>query len=249
MSVSITTCLYRRVEFLPNLIAMVRAQDYPHALTEWLLLDDSPEPTALFKTLPLHSAQREGVHAFDLDGIAVYYYHQATKIPLGAKRNILNQKAQGDYIVIFDDDDYYPPTRISHGVARLREHPGLALAGANRMYMAFGPLIYEVGPYGPNHATGASLMYTRQYAQTHRFDGTNVAEESPFTNHWTEPLVPLDSRQSLLAMAHGRNTINKWDYLRPEKGYLNRVIHLTNLKLSDFIRPEGPIYAFFNGLV
>ena len=38
---------------------------------------------------------------------------------LGAKRNFMHDKCKGSIIVYMDDDDYYPPDRISHAVEKL----------------------------------------------------------------------------------------------------------------------------------
>lgn len=59
---------------------------------EWLIADDSPEPSTYFSTL-----------ADD----RVHYLHLAHRMSLGAKRNLLNEHARGEIIVHFDDDDYY----------------------------------------------------------------------------------------------------------------------------------------------
>ncbi len=235
-TVSIATCLYGRTEFLPQLVRLVAAQDYPHAYTEWIILDDSPEENTTFKALPLldrhgpFGPPLDGIIPLSLDGIAVYYYHLRFKIPLGTKRSALNSKCRGDYIAIFDDDDYYPPCRLSHGVAQLRANPQYALAGSSRLfiYAVKTGLIYQVGPFGANHATAATLIYTRTYGLTHDFGQGHCAEETVFTKQFTEPLLQLDPRQTILVMAHGANTIDKHPFLTQARG--------TALRLTDFIK-------------
>ena len=59
---------------------------------EWLIVDDSPEPSAYFSTVT---------------DDRVRYLHVAHRMSLGAKRNLLNEHARGEIIVHFDDDDYY----------------------------------------------------------------------------------------------------------------------------------------------
>ena len=53
----------------------------------------------------------------------VKYFKYDTKMKLGKKRNLLHEKSKGDIIVYMDDDDYYPPQRVSHAVQKLQEHP------------------------------------------------------------------------------------------------------------------------------
>ena len=50
----------------------------------------------------------------------VKYFKYEEKMSLGKKRNITNEKAKGDIIIYMDDDDYYPPDRVSHAILMLR---------------------------------------------------------------------------------------------------------------------------------
>ena len=56
---------------------------------------------------------------------------------LGQKRNIMHEKSKGDIIVYMDDDDYYPPQRVSHAVNMLQTHPNALCAGASEIYIWF----------------------------------------------------------------------------------------------------------------
>ena len=60
--------------------------------------------------------------------------------PIGWLRNRCLELAleQGaDYIVFWDDDDYYPPTRVSHAVEMLVSHPEALCAGSSEIYIYF----------------------------------------------------------------------------------------------------------------
>jgi len=61
---------------------------------EWLILDDSPEPSPYF---------------LGLADPRVRYQHSATRLTIGAKRNLLAEQAGAPVIAHFDDDDYYAP--------------------------------------------------------------------------------------------------------------------------------------------
>ena len=50
---------------------------------------------------------------------------------LGAKRNELNRLAKGGIIVAMDDDDYYPPDRVSSVVEAFKKNPKIELAGSS----------------------------------------------------------------------------------------------------------------------
>ena len=101
--VSVITPTYNRPEFLRKLFHGVRAQDYQHV--EWLILDDSPVPCA----------------AFTDEDRNISYQHIDRKLSIGEKRNILVDRARGEIIVHFDDDDYYAPQYVSRMVHSLGE--------------------------------------------------------------------------------------------------------------------------------
>jgi len=227
--VSIVTCTYNRALFYNNLKRVVAQQDYPHDFLEWIIVDDSTESNAnKFPAL--------------LDGISIRYFHLKQKIPLGKKRDFINRITKGKYIVNFDDDDYYPPTRVSHAVEMLSS-TGLNIAGCSVMFMYFckNKNIYQLGPYGNNHATAATLAYTKEYTKTHTFfdpANGNYGEESIFTNNWQEKMAQLDPIKTTLTLSHTDNTIEKTMFLEEKYGQLNRSIKLTSLTLSDFMNEE-----------
>ena len=80
---------------------------------EWIIIDDSDESVEhLFK----------GVEC-------VKYFRYEEKLKLGRKRNLMHEKSKGEILVYMDDDDYYPPDRVTHAVDRLRARPNALAAG------------------------------------------------------------------------------------------------------------------------
>ena len=70
---------------------------------EWIIIDDG---TDKIENLVTHHPN-------------VKYFYYDTKMTLGKKRNLMHEKSCGDILVYMDDDDYYPPERISHAVSKL----------------------------------------------------------------------------------------------------------------------------------
>ena len=237
--VSIVTCTYQRQQFFENLKNMVRAQDYPHNKLEWIIIDDTPD------------LDSSAVFPKDLDGIRVEYIYLKKKIALARKRTLLNHKANGVYIVNMDDDDYYPPCRVSHAVERLRAS-GKAIAGNSKMFMYFTKdgSVYQLGPYRENHGTAATLAFTKEYTKTHDFGHDNYAEEGVFTSDWSTPMENLDPMKTVLAMSHTNNTIEKTMFLEERHGHLGRTVHETKLTIDNFVNPtkEKEVYDFYKGL-
>jgi len=196
-TVSIVTPTYRRHAFIAQLLRCVRLQDYPQHLIEVVILDDSPAPLVSqedWKT-----------------GLDVRLYRSETRVPLGEKRNRLNRFADGQIIVAFDDDDYYPATRVSHAVQSLQAS-GRKLAGSTVMLTWFTEdgTLAAFGPFHPNHSCNAAFAYTRGYARRHAYDpGAPLREEPSFTRNFSEPMVQLDPAKTMLAIAHQANTVPK----------------------------------------
>jgi glycosyltransferase involved in cell wall biosynthesis len=225
--------------FFENLKNIVKAQDYPHHLIEWIIIDDTPD------------IDSSVVFPSDLDGIKVYYYYLKKKVSLAKKRTLLNHKAKGVYIVNMDDDDYYPICRVSHAIERLQAS-GKQLAGSSKMFMYFSKdaSIYQLGPYRDNHGTAATLAYTKEYTLTHDFGDGNYAEEGVFTEEWNTPLEQLDPMKTVLALSHSNNTIEKTIFLEEKYGHLGSTVHETKLTLKDFIdeETEMQVHQFYKNL-
>lgn len=135
--------------------------------------------------------------------------------PIGWMRNRcldLALEHGADIIVFWDDDDYYPPTRISSGIKALEENPDADIAGSSRMFVLLvrENVLMETGPFGSTHATAATWTLRRRYAETHRFLDTKVrGEELDFTNEWTADLVQVPPEETIVVLGHGRNTVDK----------------------------------------
>ena len=117
--VSICISTFNRRPFIPYTIKCFNHQDYPKDKMEWIIIDDG---TDLIEDL-----------VCDIPQVKYYKYHK--KMQLGQKRNLMHEKSKGDIIVYMDDDDYYPPQRVSHAVNMLQTHPNALCAGASEIYM------------------------------------------------------------------------------------------------------------------
>ena len=102
--VSVITPTRNRDRFLKNALTYFRSQDYKNI--EWLILDDSPQAAECLD---------------DLTDENIFYQHMDRQISIGEKRNILIERARGEIIIQFDDDDYYAPNYVSFMVSALND--------------------------------------------------------------------------------------------------------------------------------
>lgn len=103
-AVSIITPSFNRQALLEAQHGIVSAQTVGDF--EWLILDDSPHPSAYFT---------------GLEDPRVRYTHMSERMMVAAKRNWLCERAKAPVIAQFDDDDYYAPNYLAVMLARLEQ--------------------------------------------------------------------------------------------------------------------------------
>ena len=119
--VSICTPTFNRRPFIPYIKKCFENQTYPKEKMEWIIIDDGFDPVGdLFEDVP-----------------QAKYFYFPEHMSLGKKRNLMHSKCSGDIIVYMDDDDYYPPERVSHAVETLMSNPTALVAGSSEMHIYF----------------------------------------------------------------------------------------------------------------
>jgi len=232
--VSICTPTFNRRPFIQTMLACFRNQTYPKEQMEWIIVDDG---TDKIEDL-IVQANIPQIQYFALD----------TKIPLGEKRNYMHKKAKGDIIVYMDDDDYYPPERVSHAVDMLLQNPTKDIAGSSRMFIYYKHdlhTMYQCGPYGENHATAGTFAFRKSLLmQTQYENHACLGEEKSFLKDFTIPMVQLDPLKTILVFSHEHNTFDKRKMLENKNPQYFREC---NAQVRDFIRKkeEEDIYSFF----
>jgi glycosyltransferase involved in cell wall biosynthesis len=211
--VSICTPTFNRRPFIPFMIKCFEQQTYPKDRIEWIIIDDGTDPIEeLVKDVP-----------------QVKYYYYKEKMILGKKRNLMHTKCRGDIIIYMDDDDYYPPERITHAVQTLIDNPTYLIAGSSEMYVYFDSKkrIYRCGPYKEYHSTAATFAFRKELLLETSFNNENaLAEEKHFLKNYTIPLKQLDSLKSIIVFSHKHNSLNK------EKLLTN--LEMTKTVLTDY---------------
>jgi glycosyltransferase involved in cell wall biosynthesis len=228
--VSICTPTFNRRPFIKTLIKCFEHQTYPKDKMEWIIIDDGTDKIEdLVKDIP-----------------QVKYYKYDEQMVLGKKRNIMHEKCSGDIIVYMDDDDYYPPERVSHSVEMLLSHPKALCAGASEIYIYFKHInqMYQFGPYGPNHATAGTFAFKKELLNEHSYDdNAALAEEKHFLKNYTVPFVQLEPKKTILVFSHIHNTFDKKTLLdNPHPDYCKP----SDKKVEDFVKSEDLKDFFMN---
>lgn len=228
--ISICTPTFNRRPFIPNLIKCVDSQTYPKEKMEWIIVDDGTDKIEdMVSNHPL-----------------VSYFKYDKKMSLGKKRNVMHKKTRGSIIVYMDDDDYYPPERVSHAVETLMKNPSALCAGSSEMYIYFKDTnqMVQFGPYGPNHATAGTFAFRKELLNDHQYNNDAcLAEEREFLKGYTVPFVQLDSMKTILVFSHRHNTFDKRILL---KDPFSNVMRVSDKTVHHFIKDEGTVDFFMN---
>jgi O-antigen biosynthesis protein len=194
----LVTCImptYNRRAFVPQAIRCFLRQDYPNL--ELLVIDDGTDSIA--DCVP----QTERIR----------YLRLNRKMTIGAKRNFACEQARGEFVVHWDDDDWYPADRVTRQIAALHERGG-EISGSSRIYYydASSTQAWEYR-YPKLHAAwvgGNTLAYRKSFWQQHPFPDVQVGEDSRFV--WSsrgKSICDLADPSLCVATAHGGNTSRK----------------------------------------
>ena len=210
----ITITQYGRFESFQILFEMLKRQTYDN-IKEWIIVEGSRnirDANKNEKDILRFLEEEESAFTTQL----YINYIEYTGAPLGELRNQGNENVSSDIVVCMDDDDYYPPCRVSHAVSVLSDpDTDYLIGGVSDMYIYdfFLDKLYRFcadGAFGEYHSTNNAMAYKRFYLLENSHDKfAKNGEERSFTKNFTNPLVQFDSLQTIICISHGSNTFNK----------------------------------------
>jgi hypothetical protein len=225
--VSVCTPTFNRRPFIQMMFHCFLNQDYPHDRMEWIIVDDGTDSIQ-------DLIEKSGIPQ-------IKYFREEKKMSLGQKRNYMHSKAKGNIIVYMDDDDYYPPQRVSHAVTTLMNNKDALCAGSSEIYIYFKHIqkMYKAGPYGPKHATAGTFAFRAELLkQTSYEEHAAIAEEKHFLKNYTIPFVQLDPFKTILVFSHEHNTFDKKRLLDNQH---EKYFRECPISVDDFIKNESEI--------
>ena len=197
--VSVLCATYNRQQLIPLVIHQFNHQDYPNNKMELIILDDSDHECF-----------------YETNQINIKYIYLKEKLTIGKKRNMLNDMALGEYIVWFDDDDFYTRSRINKSIAAL-SYPEVKIIGVKNMVIydsENSKLSVDIKIKQPNYTQNNIMAYHKEYLQSHKYNDNDVYEEERyFTNGFKEKCYQFCGNELCIQIAHSHNTISKKRYL------------------------------------
>jgi glycosyltransferase involved in cell wall biosynthesis len=181
MTVSCLMPTRNRRQFLPRAFACFQAQTHPDC--ELIVLDNGESVADLIP---------------DADNIR--YIVDDSDSTLGVRINRCAERAAGDILAIWDDDDWYHPERIER---QLRTLSGYALTGYHSILFDDGAQAYEY--IAPRGILGNSLMFTRVRWKKRSFRAMAVGYDTDFVTNTTS-IAATDGCDLCVASIHPGNT-------------------------------------------
>lgn len=235
----ITITQLKRSACLLNLYELIKLQKYKNII-EWIIVEGSPLEEDSYKNKE-KVEKLIASHQLTESMVINYVEYSGPNNKLSDLRNIGNNKCIGDIIVCMDDDDYYPPERVSHAVARL-VGSGKLIAGCSDIYMYeyFLNKLYKFKKFGENHSTNNSMAFKKEYLKTHLHQaGLSSGEEASFTYGFSEPMVQLSAHKCIILSSHDSNTFNKRDLcIASSAGKYNYLHEIVDKTVNDYIPIE-----------
>ncbi|MBB5637823.1 glycosyltransferase involved in cell wall biosynthesis [Pedobacter cryoconitis] len=176
------------------------AQDYPNR--ELVIIDDGNE--SIVHLLP--------------DDKRIKYFYTKPLGTIGVKRNFACNKAKGEIIMHWDDDDWYANDWISKQVYFLSnseadicgiEHTHFFSPVTDTLWM--GTAMNRNNPSNPEQwINGATLAYWKSFWLTHPFKDLQTGEDDHFITKSGARVFAHDYIDGFIAVLHSRNTTTKY---------------------------------------
>ena len=143
--VSIALPIWKRLEYLPHVLKIVEAQDYPSI--ELVVSDNGENGTKVHDAVKAHYSRpfrfRQNPHT----------------VTVGAHHNQLMQVVSGKYVVVLNDDDEISSNYVSNLVQQLEEHPEASVAFAREEILnKDGVVIRKSHDFPAQVLSGADFM-------------------------------------------------------------------------------------------
>ena len=190
--VSCLTPTWNRREFIPRAVECFLSQDYPNL--EWVI-DDDGEP--ILDLLPAHPR--------------IKYFHEEPKRCHGVKMNRCFELSAGEYGIVFDDDDWYAPSRVREQIMPLIQNRSKVVSGLGEFfYYVHGSHTAYRYNAGMIPWMGAIALRRTTWEQ-YRFD----TSPAPGADNRLLKMIPLEAWHRVqnpglvIAAIHGSNDCRK----------------------------------------
>lgn len=163
---------------------------------ELIIIDDGKE--SIQSLLPEHHRIR--------------YFYTDPIGKIGAKRNYACEKARGEIILHWDDDDYYGQDWITRSVTAL-ENSTADICGLNNIVF-YSAIQNKYWRYKDDQTekpwlSGATMAYHKSFWEKHPFKDMQIGEDNEYVWNNSASIFAHDYNDGFIATLHGYNTTLK----------------------------------------
>jgi len=204
-NVSILTPTYNRCKFLPLIIYNLKNLDYDKSKLEWCILDDGTKPF-IENTDKLNEVKKE------LHPIKINYVYSKVKKHIGVKRNLLVKQAKYKIYIMMDDDDIYFPPYIKHSIDTLNGCK-IGLVGSNHMLFTYSNHNYKMSKIecgAKRQIHEATMCFTKKYFNSMPgFRKNSLGEGASMVDFNETNANYTDITKCMCCVCHSGNSFNK----------------------------------------
>lgn len=207
-------------------VAMFKSQTYTKR--EMIIVDDSSKP------IDHETVTRWKSHH-------ITYIHTTTRKSIGEKRNIAIRHAKGDYIAIWDDDDFHGKKRLDMQIKRIQKKFGI-LTCVKNVHVNMGSHVFTKAssnakvcvPPTEKHMVyimpeeeqkrvwyknivNNSLLFPKVLWKLVQFPHVNIAEDSMFLKKLFEMFPDLPVDRYNVPFVYNRSRTNTWKFKHPRR--------------------------------
>ena len=192
MEQPLVTCIMptaNRKEFVSAAIDNFLKQDYPNA--ELVIIDDGIE--SCIDIIP--------------DKPNIRYFYSKPLGTIGIKRNVACEKANGKFIIHWDDDDWYAPDWISQQTeALLASKADITGLGEVIFYSLTQSFGYAGTDENGRWLCGATIAYKKKLWSQYPFSNLQIGEDTDFLLNSGGKIFVLNYLNGFKALIHDKNT-------------------------------------------
>lgn len=192
-----------RPRLMRRSVRCYQRQTYPHR--ELVVVDDGhTDLSPMLSALPANEVTHISLDP-DTDHV------------LGTLRNIALEKASGDYLTQWDDDDWYHAERLERQAAVLDDGADACALEGTLMHLDLPD--YFCHPYVGLLDDGVPGSIMHRNTDAVRYPSMHRAEDTAYLEHWLDRdyrLLPASQAHLFIRCFHGRNT---WE----EEHFLSRM--------------------------
>ena len=166
----------------------------------------------------------------------IKYFRLKKRMTIGAKRNFCCEKAIGEIIMHWDDDDWYATDWLKYQKLFLQSSKA-DVCGLSELYFcnsnAKEAWKYKYSKENKAWVAGATLAYKKSVWKEHPFQDVDIGEDNAFVWQWGVNVQAHNYMQGFVATVHSENTsVKNTQDIRWK---------LIDFKLIDLIKKEGLI--------